>query len=75
MIRKHPLFEAKNAVENKKIRPKIILNMAAIALNCLVFEKIAFSCTHLGETDGRTDERMDGQAQRIKPPSLSQAPA
>ena len=57
---KASLFEAKNAVENKKIRPKIILNTAAIALNCLVFEKIAFSCTHLGETDGRTDGRTNG---------------
>jgi len=39
-----------------------------IALNCLVFDKIAFLCTHFGDkqTDGQTDEQTDGQNQRIK---------
>ena len=38
-----------------------------IALNCLVFEKLAF--LHFG------DRQTDGQAHRIKPLSLSRAAA
>ena len=40
-----------------------------IALSCLVFKKIAFYCRHFG------DRQTDGQAQRVKPLSLSPAAA
>jgi len=48
-----------------------------IALNLLVFEKIACLFMYFGDrqTDGQTDGRTAGQAQRIKPPSLSPATA
>jgi len=43
-------------------------SIETIALNCLVFEKIAFSCTHFGDrqTDRQTEERTDGQHQHVK---------
>jgi len=46
-----------------------------IALNCQVFEKIAF--LYLGDrrTDRRTDGRTDGQTRFMKPLSLSPAAA
>jgi len=34
------------------------LSIETIALNCLVFEKISFLCTHFG--DRQTDAQMDG---------------
>ena len=50
-------------------------SMETIALNCLVFEKIAFFC--ILATDRRADRltniQTDGQARRIKPLSLSRA--
>ena len=42
-----------------------------IALNCLVFEKIAFLCFG----DRQTNRRTDGQHRRTKPLSLSRAAA
>jgi len=38
-------------------------SIETIALNCLVFEKITFLCTHFGgrQTHIQTDERTDGQ--------------
>jgi len=42
-----------------------------VALNCLVFEKIAF----WWHTDKQTDRRTNGQARRIKPLSLLRAAA
>jgi len=42
-----------------------------IALNCLVFEIIAF--LHFGARQTDRDRQTDGQPQRIKPLSLSQA--
>ena len=46
-------------------------SIETIALKCLVFEKIAFYCTHFGDrhTNGQTYGQTDGQPQRIKPPS------
>ena len=46
-----------------------------VALNCLVFEKIAFFCilTTDRQTDRQTNRRTDGHHRCIKPRSLSQA--
>ena len=44
-----------------------LLIIETTVLNCLVFEQIAF--LHFG--DRRTNRQTDGQAHRIKPPSLS----
>ena len=40
------------------------LPIATTALNCLVFEKIAFLYTHFGDrqTDRQTDKQTDGQS-------------
>ena len=48
-------------------------SIETIALNCLVFEKIAFFC--ILATNRQTDRRTDGQARRMKPLSLSRAAA
>jgi len=45
-----------------------------MALNCLVFEKIAFFL-FWRQTDRQTDEQTDRQARCMKPISLSQAAA
>jgi len=44
-------------------------SIETIALNCLVFEKIAFFC--ILATDRQTDRRTDGQHRCTKPLSLS----
>ena len=55
------------------------LSTETIALNCLVFEKIAFLCMHFGDrqtdrqTDKRTKEGTDRQSKRVKAQSLSRA--
>jgi len=49
-----------------------------MALNCLVFETIAFLYVgdrHLQQIDKRTDRRTDGQHRCTKPFSLSRAAA
>jgi len=46
-------------------------SIKTMALNCLVFQKIAF--LYFG--DGQTDRRTDGQARCMKPLSLSRAAA
>ena len=46
-----------------------------IALNCLVFEKIAFLYFSDRQTDKQTNIRIDGQHQCIKPLLLSRAAA
>ena len=48
-------------------------SIETIALNCLVFEKIAFF--GILATNRQTDRRTDGQARRMKPLSLSRAAA
>jgi len=48
--------------------------IATIALNCLVFEKIAFFA-FWRQTDKLTDGQTDGQLRCTKPPSLSRAAA
>jgi len=56
-------------------------SIGTIALNCLVFEKIAFFCILATDrqkdrqTNRQTDRRTDGQHRCIKPLSLSQAAA
>ena len=44
-------------------------SIETIALNCLVFEKIAFLCTDFGDRqiDRQTNRRTGGQHQRVKP--------
>jgi len=48
-----------------------------IAVNCLVFEKIAFFCNLVTDrqTNRQTDRRTDGQARCMKPLSLLRAAA
>ena len=41
-----------------------------IAINCLVFEKIAFFCILATETDKRTDEQVDSE-RRLRKPTLA----
>jgi len=48
-------------------------SIETIALNCFVFEKIAFFC--ILATERQTDKQTDGQHRCIKPLSLSQATA
>jgi len=48
-------------------------SMDILALNCLLFEKIAFFC--ILATDRQTDKRTDGQHRCTKPLSLSRAAA
>jgi len=50
-------------------------SIGTIALNCVVFEKIAF--LHFGDrqTDKQTNRRTDGQHRCTKPLSLSRAAA
>ena len=54
-------------------------SIETIALNCLVFEKIAFlqfgDRQRQTETDRQTDRQTDGPARRMKPLSLSRAAA
>ena len=49
-------------------------SIETIALNCFVFEKIAFF-VFLRQTDKQTDRRTDGQHRCTKPLSLSRAAA
>jgi len=51
----------------------LVLFPASLALDCLVFEKIAFFCILV--TDRQTDKQTDTQAHRIKRLSLSRAAA
>jgi len=46
------------------------LSTETIAINCLVFEKIAFFA-YWWQTDKQTERQTDGQAHRIKPRSLA----
>ena len=48
-------------------------SVETMALNCLVFEKIAFLYFGDRQTNKQTDRRTDGQARCMKPLSLSQA--
>ena len=50
-------------------------SIETIALNCLVFEKIAFLQFGDRQTNTQTDRRTDGQARCMKPLSLSRAAA
>ena len=50
-------------------------SIATIALNCLVFEKIALFAFILRQTDKLKDKLTDGQLRCTKPLSLSRAAA
>jgi len=54
-------------------KPNYMSSIDTIALNCLVFEKVAFFC--ILATDRQTNRRTDGQHRCIKPLSLSRAAA
>jgi len=52
-----------------------ILTIDTIALNCLVFEKIAFLRFGDRQIDRQTNKQTDGQHRCTKPLSLSRAAA
>ena len=73
-LRRRPLLGFRGPIMgslNSRCTTSYRSSIETIALNCLVFEKIAF--LHFG--DRQTDRQTDEQAHRVKPLSLSRAVA
>jgi len=69
------MADLSNGFFEKPVYDFLQVVIETIALNCLVFKKIAFLYFGDRQTDRQTDRRTDGQARCMKPLLLSRAAA